>query len=119
MVSTLPPDELLPILVADLADDEAIDVLEAAAASDAAVFVPLEAAPVNAAPHVLEVHVPRSTEPFHFLAEPLGPPEPQGFPLRIRWMPGTRPPRPPRAATLKNHVRGKRARTSPALTEAH
>jgi eukaryotic-like serine/threonine-protein kinase len=120
MVSTLPPDELLPILVADLADDEAIDVLEAAAASAAAVYVPLEAAPVNAAPHVLEVHVPRAKEPFHFLAEPLGPPEPQGFPLRIRSMPGTqkRPPV-PRPSVAKNHVRGKRAVTRPALTEAH
>jgi eukaryotic-like serine/threonine-protein kinase len=118
MVSTLPPDELLPILVADLADDEAIDVLEAAAASGGAVYVPLEAAPVNAAPHVLEVHVPRSKEPFHFLAEPLGPPEDHGFPLRIQPMPGTRP-RAVRPPPIKNHLRGKRARTSPSLSEAH
>ena len=85
-MQTLPPDDLLPVLVADLADDEARDVLDAAAFSGGRVWVPLETAPVNAAAHVLEVHTPGS-EPFFYIAQPLGPPTADGFPLQLQPMP--------------------------------
>ncbi len=54
-MASLPPEDLLPVLVADLADDEAQDVLETAAVMGIQVFVPLEAAPVIAPDHVLDV----------------------------------------------------------------
>src|SRR5690242_19533427 len=86
-MQTLPPDDLLPVLVADLADDDAREVLDAAAFAGGSVWVPLEAAPVNAAAHILEVHTPNS-EPFFYVAQPLGPPTDDGFPLRLRPAPG-------------------------------
>src|SRR5690349_5258676 len=85
-MNTLPPDDLLPVLVADLAEDEARDVLDAAAFAGGRIWVPLEVAPVNAAEHVLEVHTPHQ-EPFFYIAQPLGPPTDNGFPLRLRPMP--------------------------------
>jgi serine/threonine protein kinase len=113
----LSPDDLLPVLVADLADDEAREVLDAAAFGGGRVWVPLETAPVNAAAHVLEVHTP-SAEPFHYIAHPLGPPTDDGFPLRLQPMPNavgrTAPPR-----TARDFVRGRRSQTSMALSESH
>src|SRR5690349_16294462 len=92
-MSSLPPEELLPVLVAELADDEAKDVLDSAAATGKRVWVPLEGAPVSAARHVLEVHIPSASEPLLYFAEPLGPPTHVGFPLRIQVMADSRPPR--------------------------
>ncbi len=85
-MKTLPPDDLLPVLVADLADDEARDVLDAAAFAGGRVWVPLETAPVSSAAHILEVHTPHQ-EPFFYIAQPLGPPTENGFPLRLSPMP--------------------------------
>src|SRR5690606_36876070 len=82
-MASLPPEDVLPILVADLADADARDVLDAAAFTGGRVFVPLETAPVSAAEHVLEVTVPGLTSPLSYLATPLGPPSREGFPLRI------------------------------------
>src|SRR3954453_7917061 len=84
---SLPPEDLLPVLVADLADDEAHEILEAAAFTGSQVFVPLDTAPVNASQHVLEVHLPSMAEPLFYLALPLGPPTEDGFPMRISPMP--------------------------------
>ena len=86
-MSSLPPDALLPVLVADLADDDAREVLDAAAFTGGRVWVPLESAPVSPAQHVLEVHTPGFEEPLYYIAEPLGPPTDHGFPLRISPMP--------------------------------
>src|SRR5262245_16662035 len=83
---TLPPDELLPVLVADLADDDDKEVLDAAALTGRQIWVPLESAPVGASQHILEVHPPHG-EPFCYVAEPLGPPTERGFPLRLQHMP--------------------------------
>lgn len=80
---TLPPDDLLPVLVADLADDDAKGVLDAAAFTGSTVWVPLETAPVSAAEHMLEVHTPGISEPFYYVAIALGPPTEDGFPLRL------------------------------------
>jgi serine/threonine protein kinase len=120
-MQTLPPDDLLPVLVADLADDEARDVLDAAAFTGGRVWVPLESAPVSASAHVLEVHTP-GLEPFFYIALPLGPPTDDGFPLRLRPMPNAE--QQPRhkvspTAASRDVVRGRRSQTSMALSESH
>ncbi len=116
---SLPPEDLLPILVADLADDEAQDVLEAAAFAGSAVYVPLDNAPVNATEHVLEVHIPSMAEPLYFLALPLGAPTAEGFPMRIRAMPDAphtgRTEAPP---GMNGVIRGRRS-TSMTLSASH
>jgi serine/threonine-protein kinase len=120
MVS-LPPDALLPMLVADLADDHAREILDAASLRGARVWVPLEAAPVNSSRHVLEVHTPGSPEPFFYLAEPLGPPTENGFPLRIAPMPDAAPATSvsPRHQEERDLLRGKRSQTTMQLSESH
>jgi serine/threonine-protein kinase len=120
-METLPPGELLPVLVADLADDEARDVLEAAAFAGGRVWVPLESAPVSAARHVLEVHMPGNGEPLNYIAEPLGPPTDAGFPLRLQPMPNAAPPRSARARPpeTRDFVRGRRSQSSMTLSESH
>jgi eukaryotic-like serine/threonine-protein kinase len=117
---SLPPEDLLPVLVADLADDEAHEILEAAAFTGSQVFVPLDTAPVNASQHVLEVHLPSMAEPLFYLALPLGPPTEDGFPMRISPMPDAEP----RSATSDLHggggvVRSRRATTSMTLSASH
>jgi len=75
--------DLLPVLVADLAEESARDFLEAAARDNDEVWVPLVAAPVDTSPHLLEVYTPSGGEPLRLIAEPVGPPTDQGFPLRL------------------------------------
>ena len=87
-MQTIPPDDLLPVLVADLADDEAREVLDAAAFTGSRVWVPLESAPVHGSAHVLEVHTPHA-EPFIYIALPLGPPtEDMTVTVEVRELPG-------------------------------
>jgi serine/threonine-protein kinase len=117
---SLPPEELLPVLVADLADDDAQGVLEAAAFAGSPVYVPLESAPVNATQHVLEVHISGMAEPLYFLALPLGPPTAEGFPLRIGPMPDAAPARRTEAPPgLNGVVRGRRSATNMTLSASH
>ncbi len=124
MTASLPPEDLMPVLVAELAADADRDILEAAAFAGSRVFIPLETAPVSAAVHVLEVHLPGSDPPLLFLAEPLGPPNEDGFPLRIKPMPsaGAPPPRTrketPGLSDGVVRTRGS-TRNSVALTESH
>lgn len=117
---TLPPEDLLPVLVADLADDEGRDVLDAAASSGARIWVPLESAPVSASEHLLEVHTPNS-EPFFYIAQPLGPPREDGFPLRLKPKPNAKQaPRPTEARRTPKFdtVRGRRW-SNMSLSESH
>ena len=116
---SVPPEELLPVLVADLADAEARDVLDAAAFTGGKVWVPLETAPVSASQHVLEVHVPGLAEALLYMAQPAGPPTPDGFPLRIKHMPDARPSRPSTTPRSGNVVKGRRATTNVELTPSH
>jgi len=74
----------LPILVADLADEGARDFLQGVALAEQVAFVPLLVPPVDRSPHALEVYSPDSAEPLRLLAEPVGPPTHEGFPLRLR-----------------------------------
>ena len=119
-MASLPPEDLLPVLVADLADDEAKEVLDAAAFTGSQVYVPLDTAPVNASQHVLEVHLPSMAEPLYYLALPLGPPTEDGFPMRISAMPDARPSTPSmRPPSLNGVVRSRRATTSMTLSASH
>src|SRR3954471_10793941 len=112
-MTSLPPEDLLPVLVADLADDESRDILEAAAFAGSRVYIPLETAPVSASKHVLEVHLPGMAEPMLFLALPLGPPTEDGFPLQIQLMPDAPPAVAPRRQTSNGQVlKGRRSSTS-------
>ncbi len=121
---SLPPEDVVPILVADLADEASRNVLESAARRGGRVYVPLETAPVNTSPHVLEVHTPGAAEPLLFLAEPLGPPTEHGFPLRIR--PMTDAPQSSRGggdARKAGHepgiVKGRGVQAKPQLSDSH
>jgi serine/threonine-protein kinase len=116
-----PPEELYPVVVADLADDEAHDVLEAAAFTGSRVYLPLDSAPVNASEHVLEVHIPSLAEPLLYLALPLGPPTDDGFPMRIKPMPNTKPSGVMSTATpaVGGVVRGRRSTTGMTLSASH
>jgi serine/threonine protein kinase len=119
-MASLPPEDLLPVLVADLADDEAKEVLDAAAFTGSQVYVPLDTAPVNASQHVLEVHLPSMAEPLYYLALPLGPPTEDGFPMRIQVMPDARPSTPSMSPPgLNGVVRSRRATTSMTLSASH
>jgi serine/threonine protein kinase len=120
-MTSLPPEDLLPVLVADLADDEAHEVLEAAAFTGSQVYVPLDTAPVNASMHVLEVHLPTMAEPLFYLAQPLGPPTEDGFPMRISPMPDAKPSGTPSIAPpgANGVVRSRRATTNMTLSASH
>lgn len=111
------------MLVADLADADARDILESAALARGRVCIPLETAPISAAKHVLEVHTPGAAEPSHYIAEPLGPPTADGFPLRLSPMPGSDAAVPASTpdgrARPQQVLRGKRSQSSMALSESH
>ncbi len=81
-MSTPTAEELLPLLVADLADAASLDLLRDAASRHAVVIVPLLGAPVDRRRHVLEAYAP-GCEPERFGAEPAGAPTDEGFPLRL------------------------------------
>lgn len=76
------PEELYPILVAEVADQESCDLLRAVAMEHEVVMVPLVAPPVDRRRHMLEVYAP-STNAMRFMAEPVGGPTEHGFPLRL------------------------------------
>jgi hypothetical protein len=78
-----PAPELYPVLVADLANDAARDYLAGIASNDGSVYVPLVAPPADASRHVLEIYTPGFEQPLRLLAEPLGGPTSEGFPLRL------------------------------------
>jgi serine/threonine protein kinase len=99
-VKSIPPDELFPILVADLADEDSRGLLDAVAFAGGDAYVPLVDAPIDGSTHVLEVHTP-GAEPLLLLAVPLGPPTDAGFLLRLAHMDptGDRPPSPERKSS--------------------
>ena len=76
-------EELFPILVADLLDAESCDLLRAYAQRGEVVTVPLLSPPVDRRRHLLEVYIPGATSPMRLMAEPVGAPTAEGFPLRL------------------------------------
>lgn len=96
MDRTASVDDLLPVLVADLAEESALTRLRDVARAGGDAWVPLVTAPMQRSPHRLEVYTPASTEALVLLAEPLGPPGELGFPLRLfPWDDASVPPPPP------------------------
>ncbi len=75
--------DLLPMLVADLASDEARGYLESVAIDGRTVIVPLVSPPVDSSPHILEVSSPGFEQTLVLIAEPVGAPTAEGFPLRL------------------------------------
>lgn len=84
-VSRSAPHGSLPMLFADLADEASRDFLEGVALAEQVTCVPLLAAPVDRSTHLLEVYSPKASEPLRLLADPVGPPTNDGFPLRLRF----------------------------------
>jgi serine/threonine-protein kinase len=113
-------EELHPVLVADLADAAACATIRGVAARRGVIVVPLVAAPVDRRMHLLEVYVPNEPKPEVFLAEPVGPPNAQGFPLRLEPYGESDPPTED-AGTDKppTTVKAARGTTNPELTERH
>ena len=107
------------MLFADLADEASRDFLEGVALAEQVTYVPLLAAPVDRSTHMLEAYSPESAEPLRLLADPVGVPTTEGFPLRLRFQveesaPVLRAAEKKRPATLSaRHV------TSHDLTERH
>jgi eukaryotic-like serine/threonine-protein kinase len=128
---TTPSQELLPLLVADLGDAASIDVLRSIAIGHQTVLVPLVTAPVDRRWHVLEACCEHGGESItaRFLAEPVGPPMEEGFPLRLR----PYAPHPPSENASADHDdgptiqtqapffgrRGETSPTSPRMTKRH
>lgn len=77
-------DTLYPVLTTRLADRRDRGYLAWVAIANEVTHLPLESAPVDASTHALEIHIEGVEEPLVVLAEPQGPPEPNGFPLRLR-----------------------------------
>jgi serine/threonine-protein kinase len=76
--------DLLPILTSDLVDDEALDFLMGVALAGGTARIPLIAPPIDATDHLLEVYSPGSPDPLLLIALPVGLPDDQGFPLKLR-----------------------------------
>jgi serine/threonine-protein kinase len=73
------------MLVADLAEEGVRDFLEKVARAEQVAFVPLVNPPADRSTHALEVYSPDASDPLRLLADPVGPPTPDGFPLRLRF----------------------------------
>jgi serine/threonine protein kinase len=112
-------EELHPVLVADVADRAAGEKLRGVAARRGIVVVPLVAPPVDRRMHLLEVYSPNVTKPELFLAEPVGAPTPEGFPLRLDVYGDAPPPTQDDLDDMPTIVRAAKGNTNPALTERH
>jgi eukaryotic-like serine/threonine-protein kinase len=77
-------DTLYPVLTTRLGDRRDRGYLAWVAIANEVAHLPLDSAPVDASPHALEIHVAGIEEPLVLIAEPLGPPDAKGFPLRLR-----------------------------------
>src|SRR5687768_3921534 len=119
-------EELHPLLIAELADGMQCEILREAAAQRSIVVVPLQAAPVDRRVHILEVYVPGATAPVSFMAEPTGPPDDDGFPLRLAPHGHATVPQSeeededgPTIARPGAVVKAKSGQTSPSMSKSH
>ncbi len=112
-MKSIPPEELYPILVADLADQDSRELLDAVALAGGEAYVPLIDAPIDGSTHVLEVHSP-DAEPLLLLAVPLGPPTEAGFLLRLEHMASTE-----RASSAERKSTGSHVSLRPRTTRSH
>ena len=110
------------MLVADLASDEAREYLESVAAEEGTVIVPLVAPPDDTSRHALEVYSPGFEQALVLLAEPVGAPTAEGFPLRLS-LPANAVRRDTQTARADGNGPGKRVEprrlTAQTVTERH
>ncbi len=107
--------DLLPVLVSDLVSEEALDFLWGVALAGGTARVPLIAPPIDATDHLLEVYSPGANEPLVVVATPSGLPDEEGFPLRLRPAPVSKP---RKTSTTQPELVPTR-RTKPTLTRRH
>ena len=105
--ATLMADTLYPVLTTRLGDRRDRGYLAWVAIANEVAHLPLESAPVDASPHALEIHVAGIDEPLVLIAEPLGPPDGDGFPLRLRPLDDAQ------AATLRQELFGEKEDAKP------
>jgi len=74
----------LPVITTHRPDRRDRGYLAWVAVANEVAHLPLDSAPVDAIPHALEIHVSGIEEPLVVIAEPMGPPTDQGFPLKLR-----------------------------------
>ena len=74
----------LPVITTHRPDRRDRGYLAWVAVANEIAHLPLDSAPVDAIPHALEIHVSGIDEPLVVIAEPMGPPTEQGFPLKLR-----------------------------------
>src|SRR5688500_16326942 len=74
----------LPVLTTHRPDRRDRGYLAWVAVANEVAHLPLDSAPVDAIPHALEIHVSGIDEPLVVIAEPMGPPTEQGFPLKLK-----------------------------------
>lgn len=75
---------LLPVLTTRRTDHRDRGYLAWVAVANEVAHLALESAPIDASPHLLEIHIDGFDEPLVLLAEPVGPPDEQGFPLKLK-----------------------------------
>ncbi len=78
------PTAPLPVITTSLLERRERGYLAWVAVAHEIAHLPLESPPIDASPHALEIHVDGYAEPLVVIAEPMGPPGEQGFPLLLR-----------------------------------
>ena len=78
------PTAPLPVITTNLLEKRERGYLAWVAVANEVAELPLLEPPIDASTHALEIHVEGFTEPLVVLAEPMGAPTTQGFPLRLR-----------------------------------
>jgi serine/threonine-protein kinase len=73
----------LPVITTRCADRRDRGYLAFVAVSNEVAHLRLDSAPIDASLHALEIHVQGFDEPLVVLAEPMGEPNAEGFPLRL------------------------------------
>ncbi len=74
----------LPVLTTYRSDRRDRGYLAWIAVANEVAHLALDSAPIDATPHALEIHVSGVEEPLVVIAEPMGQPTDEGFPLRLR-----------------------------------
>src|SRR5688572_9176669 len=78
------PTAPLPVITTNLLERRERGYLAWVAVAHEIAHLPLESPPIDASPHALEIHVDGFAEPLVVIAEPMGPPGEQGYPLLLR-----------------------------------
>lgn len=78
------PTAPLPVITTSLLEKRERGYLAWVAVANEVAELPLESPPIDASTHALEIRVEGFGDPLVVLAEPMGAPTAQGFPLRLR-----------------------------------